>query len=83
MCSSDLEWDHRILMIQPGEVYEMPNISRFLVRNAMRSGEWDSFGAVADFFKTAKSPEWERIPALRSEERRVGKECRSRGSPDQ
>lgn len=58
------EWDHRILIIQPGEIYEMPNICRFLVKHAMRTGEWDSSAAIADFFKASQFSEWQRVPGL-------------------
>ena len=32
------EWDSRIMVIQSGEVFEMPNISRALTSNAIESG---------------------------------------------
>ena len=31
------EWDSRILLAEPGESYEMPNISRVLVKNVQLS----------------------------------------------
>ncbi len=58
------EWDDRVLMAEPGEVYEMPNVSGLLVESARRSGEWNSQKAIEDFFKVSGEPEWERMPAL-------------------
>jgi hypothetical protein len=45
------EWDSRILLAEPGESYEMPNISRVLVRNAEKTGFWDSRKAIIDLFQ--------------------------------
>ncbi|MBW2589229.1 MAG: hypothetical protein JRD71_00675 [Deltaproteobacteria bacterium] len=58
------EWDSRILLAEPGESYEMPNISRVLVKNAQLSGVWDSQQAIVDLFKIMGEPEWEKIPDL-------------------
>jgi len=58
------EWDSRILLAEPGESYEMPNISRVLVENAQLSGVWDSKQAIVGLFKIMGEPEWEKIPDL-------------------
>jgi len=58
------EWDSRILLVSAGESYEMPNISRMLVKNAQLSGEWDSSRAIYDLFKVMGEPEWEKMPDL-------------------
>jgi len=58
------EWDSRILLAEPGESYEMPNISRVLVKNAQLSGVWDSRQAIYDLFKVMSEPEWQKIPDL-------------------
>lgn len=58
------EWDSRILLAEPGESYEMPNISRVLVKNAQLSGVWNSQRAIVDLFKIMGEPEWEKIPDL-------------------
>ena len=58
------EWDDRVLMAEPGEVYEMPNVSKLLVESARQSGKWDSQKAIEDFFKMSGEPEWERVLAL-------------------
>ena len=45
------EWDSRILLAEPGEFYEMPNISRMLVKNARLSGVWDSRQSIYYLFR--------------------------------
>jgi len=58
------EWDSRILLAEPGESYEMPNISRMLVKNAQLSGVWDSRQAIYDLFRVMSEPKWEKMPDL-------------------
>jgi len=58
------EWDSRILMTRPGEIFEMPNISRVLVENAIKNGEWNSCQAIGDLFKTMGEKDWKKIPDL-------------------
>ena len=58
------EWDSRILVAEPGEVFEMPNISRVLVKNAIKTGKWNSWQAILDLFMTMGEKDWEKIPDL-------------------
>ena len=58
------EWDFRILTAKPGESYEMPNISKTLVKKGMETGRWDSTSAVFDLFQSMGEPEWEKMPDL-------------------
>lgn len=58
------EWDDRILVVQRGETYEMPNVSRIMVKNALESGEWDASRAIADFFERGGEPSWDLMPRL-------------------
>ena len=58
------EWDDRLLIAEPGEIFEMPNIVRFLVQEAMKVGEWDSNSAVLRLFGVMEEPSWARIPLL-------------------
>jgi len=70
-------WEDRIFQAEPGEMYEVPNVVRFLVQNARQTGQWNAANALREFFRLAGEPEWERIPTLvdrigqRSEDRRV------------
>lgn len=58
------EWDNRVLLAEPGETYELPNIVKWLVKDARRTGEWDTGHALCELFKTMREPEWERLPML-------------------
>jgi len=58
------EWDDRVLSLRRGEAYEMPNVSRIMVRNALESGEWDAPRAIEEFFKEGREPAWRIMPRL-------------------
>ena len=58
------EWDSRILSLEPEECYEMPNISKILVKKGIESGTWDSTPAILDLFQYMGEPEWEKMPDL-------------------
>ena len=58
------EWDSRILLAEPGEFYEMPNISKTLVKRGIETGTWDSVWAILDLFQCMGEPEWEKMPDL-------------------
>jgi hypothetical protein len=58
------EWDSRILLAEPGESFEMPNISKTLVKHGMETGTWDSAAAILDLFARMGETEWEKMPAL-------------------
>jgi hypothetical protein len=58
------EWDSRILSAEPGEFYEMPNISKTLVKKGIETGTWDSVSAILDLFQCMGEPEWEKMPDL-------------------
>jgi hypothetical protein len=58
------EWDHRILQAEPGEVYELPNISRYLLKRAADTGRWDIRGAVSELYRHMEEPCWEKMADL-------------------
>jgi hypothetical protein len=58
------EWDSRILSAEPGEFYEMPNISKALVKKGIETGTWDSVSAILELFQCMGEPEWEKMPDL-------------------
>jgi hypothetical protein len=57
-------WEDRLLLCEPGESYEVPNIIRFLVEEASRTGYWDPEPAVTKLFKEMGEPNWEQMPKL-------------------
>lgn len=70
------EWDDRLLLMAPGEQYEMPNISRLIVKDAQRFGDWDADKAITAFFEAAGEPLWRLIPSL---VRRIKEGCPVQG----
>ena len=70
MCSSDLVPPHLVAWIR-GKTQGNPFFSQEVARSLREQG-------LVEVEKGA----WLEAPTARSEERRVGKECRSRWSPD-
>lgn len=66
-------WEDRLLLCEPGELYEVPNIARYLVEEASKTGCWDTEHALMGLFKEMGEPNWERIPKLVEE---LGKQSR-------
>ena len=58
------EWDSRVLSAEPEEFYEMPNISKALVKKGIETGTWDSMSAILDLFQRMGEPEWEKMTDL-------------------
>jgi len=58
------EWDSRVLVTKSGEAFEMPNISRVLVVNAIKIGEWNSWQAILDLFRAMGEKDWKKMPDL-------------------
>jgi hypothetical protein len=44
------EWDDRLLLLDPGEIYELPNVVKHLVKSARRTGQWDPDVALTELF---------------------------------
>jgi hypothetical protein len=44
-------WEDRLLLCKPEESYELPNIVRYLVQNASKTGHWSPMKAIAEVFK--------------------------------
>jgi len=57
-------WEDRVLFAMPGEVYEIPNIIRYLVKNAIKTGNWDIDISVIEIFKAMGEPKWTLMPQL-------------------
>ena len=57
-------WEDRLLLIKEGEVYEIPNIIRCLVREALQTATWNPENAIIELFKEFGDPDWEQIPGL-------------------
>ena len=57
-------WEDRLLLAKPGELYEVPNIVKYLVEDAQRTGRWEAGQAIAELFRDMGEPNWEQIPKL-------------------
>ena len=59
-----MEWDDRLLVIDPGETYAMPNVVKWLVDHANDTGEWSPDHALTMLFDTMGDPFYRHIPQL-------------------
>ena len=57
-------WEDRLLIIKNGEAYEIPNIVRYVAREALRTGTWNSKNAIGELFKELGDPDCKQIPEL-------------------
>jgi hypothetical protein len=58
------EWDDRLLLLDPGEIYELPNVVKHLVTSARRTGQWDPDLALTELFSDTDAILRSRIPDL-------------------
>ena len=57
-------WEDRMVVLRDGERYEMPNLIRYLVKNALDTGNWDPEKSIIDIFKKFGEKEWRKIARL-------------------
>jgi hypothetical protein len=57
-------WADRLLLLKDGEIYEIPNVIRCLVKDALHTGIWDPEKAIIKLFKEFRDPSWGQIPGL-------------------
>jgi hypothetical protein len=57
-------WEDRLLLFDPLELYEVPNIVRHLVEKASETGHWEPGFALSGLFKEMGDPHWNIIPRL-------------------
>lgn len=57
-------WEDRVLLAEPGEMYEVTNVVRYLVEFASRTGHWNPRHAIAKLFMTMGESEWKQIPTV-------------------
>ena len=57
-------WEDRVLLLKDGEKYEMANVIRYLIRDALDTGRWDPEKSIIELFKEFGDPDWEQIPGL-------------------
>jgi hypothetical protein len=69
-------WEDRLLVAKPEELYELPNIVRYLVEDAGETGHWNPEYAITKLFREMGEPNWERMPKLVEELGKQSKDCR-------
>ncbi|MBW1715374.1 MAG: hypothetical protein JRJ77_06020 [Deltaproteobacteria bacterium] len=57
-------WEDRLLLARDGEVYKMPNVIRYLAKEAIQSAKWYPEKAMKELFKELRDPAWKQIPGL-------------------
>jgi len=57
-------WEDRLLLLKDGEIYEIPNLIRYLVKHALDTGIWDPENTIIELFKEFEDPDWEKITGL-------------------
>jgi demethylmenaquinone methyltransferase/2-methoxy-6-polyprenyl-1,4-benzoquinol methylase len=57
-------WEDRLLLAEPAELYELPNIVKYLVEDARKTGRWEAGYALAVLFRDMGEPNWGQIPKL-------------------
>jgi hypothetical protein len=57
-------WEDRLLLLKEGEIYAIPNVIRYLVKDALDTGRWDPEKATIELFKELADPVWGQIPGL-------------------
>ena len=57
-------WEDRVLVLRDGEIYEIPNLIRYLVKDALDTGQWNPEKSIIELFKQFEDPDWEKIAGL-------------------
>jgi hypothetical protein len=57
-------WEDRLLVLRDGEIYEIPNIIRYVVRYGLNTEILDPEGEITHLFKELGDPDYKQIPSL-------------------
>ena len=57
-------WEDRLLLLRDGEIYEVLNVVKYLVKGALHTGKWDPEQAITKLFKELGDPDCKQIPGL-------------------
>jgi hypothetical protein len=58
------DWEDRMILSQPGEIYQMPNVIKHLVENAQKTGRWNPEKAIIEVFRNIGEPDSDKMPIL-------------------
>ncbi len=62
--SKSSSWEDRLLLVKYGELYEMPNIIRYVLEDSLDTGRWQPEKGILKLFKELGDPDYTRIPGL-------------------
>lgn len=57
-------WEDRLLLLKYGEIYEIPNIIRSLLKDGLDTGKWQPEKGILNLFKELGNPDYKQIPGL-------------------
>ena len=69
------DWEDRMLIAQPGDIYQTVNVVKHLVKNASKTSRWDPETAITEAFKDIGEPEIDKVRTLVA---RIGSEAKGR-----
>jgi hypothetical protein len=58
------DWEDRMLILRPGERYQMPNVVRHLVSEAVMTSTWKPEKAVLEVFRSIGEPDVDKMQVL-------------------
>jgi hypothetical protein len=58
------DWEDRMMIPQIGERYTIPNVVRYLIKNAQENGEWNPEKAITDVFTSIAEPDVDKMTVL-------------------
>jgi hypothetical protein len=62
--AKSMAWEDRLLILQEGELFEMPNIIIRLVKDALASAIWRTEEMLRQLFQEMGDPAWNLIPQI-------------------
>jgi len=62
--SGTMEWEDTIFLDKPDEIYEIPNIIKQIIIEALDSGIWDPEKAIIESFKRIGEADYKKMPVL-------------------
>lgn len=80
--SKGLAWEDRILVLERGEIYEMPSVVRHVIKRAEETGRWEPDYAIQKYLEDIEEPKREEILELfrRIKKKVLGSETLSKTS---
>ena len=58
------DWEDRMMLPQPGETFQIPNVTRHMLKNAIATGLWNPVKAIEDVFNAIGEPDLDKMVPL-------------------